>query len=446
MPTDTYKSFKEKVSEENYKRDIEAVSGDIQKLKEIVKDKLKEWEDFNILNQQQKNVIVKFLDFYIDKIVPFYPDDKLVKAIYLAGKRLLTNGILDVVILNIYNRIKPLLPPVESINLRVETDLLAILRPYTLLSINAEKKISKINNNLFSPSIKPTVIEKFKKAKDEHINTKNKVIRYVFDNLESIKIKRASRYVFDNLESIKIKRASECQFIKILDEVDIIKDMPVYKEIVTTHSKFHEYVNFIILNQKTFTSSQKYLLVKEIESISLKLLYLLNELQIDISQSTSFIDNLTESYNKNVFNLIFFQEVKRAQRYEFPLSIMMIDIDNFKKINDTYGHLVGDEVLKELSRVIRKSIRKTDYLFRFGGEEFLILLPHTSIENAFKVGEKIRKKVEETIFSNEHLKITVSCGLSEVKNFDNTYLDIEEADKMLYVSKNSGKNRCTAAR
>ncbi|MEJ5172325.1 MAG: sensor domain-containing diguanylate cyclase [Hydrogenothermaceae bacterium] len=429
MATNLYKNFRDKINEEEYKETVKIFSKSLKDIKGNIKKLISSEVEFQLLTEKQKKTILKFVDVYVDQILPQYPDEKLVRKIHIAGKKLLVNDIPDMIILNLYNKVKSLLKAPTQIIARIETDILAVLRPYTLLSLDTERKINKLEFR-FHPSIKLTVVEKFQKAKAEHINTKNKVIRYIFDDTEDI----------------KIKKASECQFVKILEEIETLKEIPAYKDILKIHSDFHEYINFVILNRNSINASHKYLLLKELENTSLKLMYLLNELQIDITQNASFIDNLTESYNKNAFNLIFPQEVKRAQRYGFPLSILMVDIDNFKKINDTYGHLVGDEVLNEFSRVIKKSIRKTDYLFRFGGEEFLILLPHTSIENAFKVGEKIRKKVEETIFSNEHLKITVSCGLSEVKNFDNPYLDIEEADKMLYVSKNSGKNRCTMAR
>ncbi|MEZ0324133.1 MAG: sensor domain-containing diguanylate cyclase [Hydrogenothermaceae bacterium] len=325
-----------------------------------------------------------------------------------------------------YNKIKSLIKVDTQIITRIETDILAVLKPYTLLSLETEKKINRLDSQLPS-SINPAILEKFQKAKTEHINTKNKIIRYIFDETKNI----------------TVKKASECQFVEILEGIETLKETPTYKDIIKIHSDFHEYVNFIILNRDSMNASQKYLLIKELENISLRLLYLINEIQIEIAQNASFIDMLTGSYNKNAFSMMFYQEVKRAERYGYPLSILMLDIDDFKKINDTYGHLIGDEILSEVSKIIRSVIRRSDYLFRFGGEEFLLLLPHTPIEKAYKVGEKIRKTIENKTFSRKNINLTVSCGISEIKNPDNPYIDLEEADKMLYISKNNGKNRCT---
>jgi diguanylate cyclase (GGDEF)-like protein len=155
-------------------------------------------------------------------------------------------------------------------------------------------------------------------------------------------------------------------------------------------------------------------------------------------------DSMTKLYNRRYFTKISehtFDLVKREQK---KLSIMMIDIDRFKSINDTYGHQIGDEVIISLANILLKNQRKSDIVCRFGGEEFLILLPHTSTDGTNIVAQKIRQDVENVSISN-NLHFTVSIGISAVIPED-TDIDmaIARVDKALYKAKTSGRNRvCT---
>ncbi|KAA0258909.1 diguanylate cyclase [Deferribacter autotrophicus] len=132
---------------------------------------------------------------------------------------------------------------------------------------------------------------------------------------------------------------------------------------------------------------------------------------------------------------------------EVEIGLIIIDIDNFKKINDTYGHLVGDEVLKDISRIISQTLRKTDFVGRYGGEEFLVILPYLNINESYKIAERIRKNIENNSFhiGNLELKITVSLGVSSVKKYENLNDALEAADKALYNAKKSGKNKTIIA-
>ncbi|MGA1845536.1 GGDEF domain-containing response regulator [Deferribacter abyssi] len=132
---------------------------------------------------------------------------------------------------------------------------------------------------------------------------------------------------------------------------------------------------------------------------------------------------------------------------EVEIGLIIIDIDNFKNINDTYGHLVGDEVLKDISRIISQTLRKTDFVGRYGGEEFLVILPYLNINESYKIAERIRKNIENNSFhiGNLELKITVSLGVSSVKKYENLNDALEAADKALYNAKKSGKNKTIIA-
>jgi len=148
---------------------------------------------------------------------------------------------------------------------------------------------------------------------------------------------------------------------------------------------------------------------------------------------------LTDIFNRLEINKRLKNEIETAKRYNIPLSVIYFDIDHFKKINDTYGHEKGDFVLKEIARLITLNLRKTDIFGRWGGEEFLIVLPFTDLKNAFKLAEKLRKIIENYNFNG--IKVTISFGVAEFNKNDNTDTLINRADKALYQAKESGRNR-----
>jgi len=152
------------------------------------------------------------------------------------------------------------------------------------------------------------------------------------------------------------------------------------------------------------------------------------------------IDELTGAYNRRAFLELIKKNVYRAKRYHEPLSLMIFDIDFFKKINDTHGHGIGDEVLKSLVHVVFENIRQEDLLARWGGEEFMILMPQTTLKSAFDLAERLRKNIEKYEFS-EVGKVTVSLGLAEFSSKDDIESFIKRADDALYMAKGNGRNR-----
>lgn len=158
----------------------------------------------------------------------------------------------------------------------------------------------------------------------------------------------------------------------------------------------------------------------------------------------SITDSLTKLYNSRHFFRQLRQEVERAKRYEEPLSLILLDIDNFKGYNDTYGHLEGDRVLAVLAEVIRRNLRTADTAFRYGGEEFTIILPETEGENAVLVAERLRKGFEETVLSplpRSEVHMTVSVGVAQYLPDELEDVFIKRADGAMYTAKTSGKNR-----
>ena len=153
-------------------------------------------------------------------------------------------------------------------------------------------------------------------------------------------------------------------------------------------------------------------------------------------------DGLTGLLNHRIFQESIRFEMERAKRYSHPLSLVMFDIDHFKQFNDKYGHPVGDEILKMVSFTIKGLIRATDRVFRYGGEEFCLLLPETSAQNAVNLAERLRRKIEENRAVRE-LSVTVSLGISGYKMQESAEDFINRTDSMLYKSKEKGRNRIT---
>lgn len=152
-------------------------------------------------------------------------------------------------------------------------------------------------------------------------------------------------------------------------------------------------------------------------------------------------DHLTKIYNRHKFVEIVERELKKLKRYKHECAVILMDIDFFKKINDTYGHEWGDQVLRELTMLVEKNIRQTDVFARWGGEEFVIFLSHTNEENALGVAQKIRTIVEENT-SEKLREITLSLGVSKVYENDTTINDsIDRADEAMYNAKKTGRNK-----
>ncbi|MBQ4122474.1 sensor domain-containing diguanylate cyclase [bacterium] len=155
-------------------------------------------------------------------------------------------------------------------------------------------------------------------------------------------------------------------------------------------------------------------------------------------------DGLTKLYIHRHFYFLLESEINRVHRYHHVLSLLMLDIDEFKNVNDTYGHLVGDMVLKEIANVIQKTIRHVDIAARYGGEEFTVIMPETSILTSLVIAERLRQKISEIevkVDENTIIRPTVSMGIAEYPNAADNIKDlIDCADKALYMSKQNGKN------
>ncbi|SES30334.1 PAS domain S-box-containing protein/diguanylate cyclase (GGDEF) domain-containing protein [Vreelandella subterranea] len=155
-------------------------------------------------------------------------------------------------------------------------------------------------------------------------------------------------------------------------------------------------------------------------------------------------DELTGLLNRRAGLQRLEQELSRSSRYGSPLSVSMFDLDNFKAINDTYGHGVGDNILQEVTAKVNETLRETDIQIRLGGEEFLVIMPEVDAENARQAMERVRSAVAETTFTQRALTVTLSAGVAGYVEASTTRL-LDHADKAMYQAKQSGRNRVVVA-
>ena len=158
----------------------------------------------------------------------------------------------------------------------------------------------------------------------------------------------------------------------------------------------------------------------------------------------SIIDDLTQLYNARHFYQQLKMEIDRLDRHEYPLTLLLIDLDDFKVFNDTYGHIEGDQVLLRLGQIIKRCLRRADSAYRYGGEEFTIILPMTTSEEGIVIAERIKEELKKENFSpvpDKHVHLTVSIGLSQYKKQEDMKVFVSRVDHLMYQGKKDGKDR-----
>ena len=161
---------------------------------------------------------------------------------------------------------------------------------------------------------------------------------------------------------------------------------------------------------------------------------------LEYFREKSRFDGLTKIFNKVTFMELLHDEIKRSRSLDYPLSLLILDIDDFKKVNDTYGHLAGDMVLQAMGSLLTNTLRRHDIVARFGGEEFVVLIPQENERQAVTIAEKVRQSVAEMKFA-EVPSITISIGCTTYLLRETSDTFIERADTALYDAKTSGKNK-----
>ncbi len=168
-----------------------------------------------------------------------------------------------------------------------------------------------------------------------------------------------------------------------------------------------------------------------------------------MAKERAFIDDVTEAYNARYLLMTVENEIQRAERYGNPLSLLFLDLDRFKLVNDQYGHLVGSETLRRLSRLLEQCVRQVDTLARYGGDEFTIVLVDTAHDAAMRIAERIRRTVEDQVFEvgrDARLRLTISIGVATCPDHGQRRdLLLDAADKAMYRAKSEGRNRVSSA-
>jgi diguanylate cyclase (GGDEF)-like protein len=166
---------------------------------------------------------------------------------------------------------------------------------------------------------------------------------------------------------------------------------------------------------------------------------------IDRLNHLSMTDSLTGLFNRRALNDMLMHEIERATRYSTDLSLVLCDIDMFKKINDAYGHTAGDRALLSVAAILQQTLRKADIVGRYGGDEFMVILPETSLAGAKKLAEKVRLAIEQLdleLPGNKRVRLTLSMGVASCCTpNDNIDTLVALADKALYESKDAGRNK-----
>jgi diguanylate cyclase (GGDEF)-like protein len=171
-----------------------------------------------------------------------------------------------------------------------------------------------------------------------------------------------------------------------------------------------------------------------------------NAMQLHQAKTMASTDGLTGIYNRRGFETRILEEIAGAQRNGLGVSLLIIDIDHFKRLNDEFGHLLGDEVLRQVAKIFTQQIRKNDIVCRYGGEEFAILLPETTTERAAAVADKLRRVVADFQFPGVPRPVTISLGVADCPTHAASRDDlVRAADEAMYAAKQNGRNRIETA-
>lgn len=322
------------------------------------------------------------------------------------------------------------------------------------VSFGAEAFISSIMRqyNIFSNFLVSSHIVNQKVFTSEKSNYRVSCYNdFLFDNRVLAQIEKQEEQQKD-IQSVKPSFETINKIFKGLENQESLsvyehKSQTIFTVIPEFNPLTKEMVAFLIIKERTnkIETINSYAVQKLVLGLMLLLAVLLIIFLIFIKKDTlehkAYLDVLTGVYNRNRFNDIFKYEIQRSQRYGNKFSLAILDIDHFKRINDTYGHLVGDEILKMLASFVSANIRRSDIFARWGGEEFVVLFVETGVNSAQISCENLRKGVEE-LSHDVAGKVTVSFGVTEYRGENETSKEIfDRCDRALYKAKETGRNK-----
>ena len=341
------------------------------------------------------------------------------------------------------------------------TDFLKLQNKHEI-NIDFNKKIStaltifinyKILNNknitigVTGVAIKTTYINKMLKKFREKYNFK-----VTFFNEQGKTI--LSEEDHNNYTSIDTSPLLKPYYKKIISKKSHLLEVKKDNERYLIHTKYIKDLNLYLMVEvklSAYTNNLKTILLLNL-LIALAVvvfivivLYRIIQQHSEKLENLAFYDTLTQIYNRRYFETKLLDEIENAKRYPSDLSVIFIDIDNFKHVNDTKGHDIGDEVLKIISKTFKETIRATDIIARWGGEEFVILLPNTKVKETIVIAEKLKHSLENSTEIKTILSyaLEASFGVTEYKKSDDIDTIIKRADDAMYISKRNGKNRVT---
>ncbi|MEA1893287.1 MAG: diguanylate cyclase [Campylobacterota bacterium] len=325
---------------------------------------------------------------------------------------------------------------IESINLQVDG---YILKPVDLeqleTKISSLAKMIKLKKDFKAQQI---IINEIATLQDNMLVVMDNENKPIFSNKQFLDF-----ISVDNIKQFSLNYSCLCDlFIKEEDFFYPAGNAIQWKEEILKMSDDKRVVS--IMDTKT-SSAKSFLVSVKLISDSLHTIIIFTEITNIAAlkneyKEKAYTDELTSAYNRTYFNEELKKEILRYKRDNAPLCFIILDIDFFKEVNDTHGHNSGDDILKELTSLVHKQTRVTDTFARWGGEEFVKLLPNTTLEKAKLVAEKLRTKIQKHNFS-DGLKITCSFGVAEIKDEDSKECLIKRADTALYIAKSKGRNR-----
>ncbi len=236
------------------------------------------------------------------------------------------------------------------------------------------------------------------------------------------------------------------QFVEIREGMENIGSIKALKYNIESHLDFlnQNIADYVENEKERMSDADKTLGILNSKLDELQMETKVLRKSVEKEQARSLTDALTSIGNRRAYEERISIEMDRWRRHGGQLSLMIFDLDKFKLINDNYGHVVGDKVLRGLTGTFKRGIRRTDFLARYGGEEFVMIMPATSLEEAMVIADKLRHEVEECVFryQGKEVPVTISIGVAGFHNDDEEESVFSRADEALYLAKNMGRNIC----